>query len=167
MVFFFFILTIMLELIFTVPVYKVIIAEDLRNPSNRYDTKGLNLIIDPNSEFSILPYYVFNNIYVEFSRSFSECYLYTVDLPNGYKTSKCISYEKISFKTIYFITENFGIKIPSKYMFLGEKNFIFQTKENQENIIFGKDLIELMQINYENENDFVIHNKDFLILVDE
>ena len=36
-------------------------------------------------------------------------------------------------------------------------------KENQDKIILGKDLIDLMKIEFINENDFIIHNKDFQI----
>jgi hypothetical protein len=40
------------------------------------------------------------------------------------------------------------------------------TRENQEYIVFGRDMIELMDVELINENDFIIHNTNFITKVD-
>ena len=44
---------------------------------------------------------------------------------------------------------------------------IFKTRENQEYIEFGKDLIEAMNIEFKDEKNFVINNKQFIIEFDD
>ena len=44
---------------------------------------------------------------------------------------------------------------------------VFKTRENQEYIEFGKDLIEAMNIEFKDEKNFVINNKQFITEVDE
>ena len=39
------------------------------------------------------------------------------------------------------------------------------SKEDQDKIIIGKDLMDLMQIEFVNDNKFFIHNKEFVIKI--
>ena len=76
------------------------------------------------------------------------------------------------FETIHFIFEDYGITIPLQY-FLIEKDetqkygLRFLTVENQEYIIFGKDLIELMDIEFIDKNHINIKNDEFISKMDE
>ena len=76
------------------------------------------------------------------------------------------------FETIHFIFEDYGITIPLHY-FLIEKDetqkygLRFLTVENQEYIIFGKDLIELMDIEFIDKNHINIKNDEFISKMDE
>ena len=71
------------------------------------------------------------------------------------------------FETPHFLFETFGISIPTKYYLIekGESQrygIIFMTKEDQEYIVFGKDLIDVMEIEFKDENNFIIHNDEFI-----
>ena len=70
------------------------------------------------------------------------------------------------FETIHFILNDIGITMPLNELFVPKNitehkySFRFLGKEDQENIIFGKDLIKLMDIDFrDNNNNFVINNK--------
>jgi hypothetical protein len=61
-----------------------------------------------------------------------------------------------------------GISIPIKYFLIGKEEnelygLVFLTKENQEYIEFGKNLIDVMNIEFPDEKNFVIHNEEFII----
>ena len=43
----------------------------------------------------------------------------------------------------------------------------FLTKKDQEYIIFGRDLIEIMDIEFKDENNFIIHNNEFITKLNE
>ena len=72
-------------------------------------------------------------------------------------------------ESIHFILEKMGISIPVKELLIFEEDlqrFKFLTKENQENIIIGKDLIELLNINLK-DNDIIINEKYISKINDE
>ena len=60
-----------------------------------------------------------------------------------------------------------GIVIPLDVMFTLNSNneyvFRFKGKKDAEYIVFGKDLIELMNIEFKSNNYFEIHNKNFIV----
>ena len=60
-----------------------------------------------------------------------------------------------------------GIVIPLDVMFTLNSNneyvFRFIGKKDAEYIVFGKDLIELMNIEFKSNNYFEIHNKNFIV----
>ena len=63
-----------------------------------------------------------------------------------------------------------GISIPVKELLIFEEDlqrFKFLTKENQENIIIGKDLIELLNINFKDINNITINEKYISKIDDE
>ena len=68
--------------------------------------------------------------------------------------------------------ENFGISIPAKYFLVNTEEYQiygirFLSKKDQEYIEFGKDLIEVMNIEFKDEKNFVIKNEEFLIKLDD
>ena len=76
-------------------------------------------------------------------------------------------------EVVHFIMEGRGISFPLNELFKKEKdnkedeyNFIFLGKENQEHIVIGKNLINTMGIEFKN-NDYIIHNEDFIMKKDE
>ena len=76
------------------------------------------------------------------------------------------------FETTHFILENFGISIPAKYFLVTtEEHQIygirFFSKENQEFIEFGKDLIDIMNIEFKDEKNFIINNKEFITKLED
>ena len=76
------------------------------------------------------------------------------------------------YETLHFILEKLGISIPFKYFYIKKSieqtyGLVFKTRENQEYIEFGKDLIEAMNIEFKDEKNFVINNKQFIIEFDD
>ena len=55
-------------------------------------------------------------------------------------TFKCNFYD-FPLDSINIITEKFGIRIPSNYLFIDKQNFIFTTSIDQKNIIIGNQLL--------------------------
>ena len=77
-------------------------------------------------------------------------------------------------ETIHFILEEKGITIPIQQLFVLKDeeahlySFRFLAKEEEENIIFGKDLIELMNIDFKDNNqNFVINNDDYISKIED
>ena len=162
------------------PIYKLIITSNLNyvNVTNlayyinySLNTKGVGIKFDYNSEINIIPYHLFNQIR-KIIEIFIDGYLFIKDKDNNYKELLLIGYmdDIISF---HFITENIGITIPNNVLFplniseIGRSTFTFLTKENQENIIIGKNLMDLMKIEFNNENDFIIRNDEFISKVND
>ena len=80
--------------------------------------------------------------------------------------------EDNNFETLHFILENFGITIPLEYFLIKIDNFqnyrmVFFSKENQEYIEIGKDLMDKMDIEFKDEKNFVIHNEEFYTKIDK
>ena len=75
--------------------------------------------------------------------------------------------------SFHFITDNIGITIPNDILFpkisdsIGRFTFCFLSKENQDNIIIGKTLIDLMKIQFLENNQFIINNKNFTTIIEE
>ena len=68
--------------------------------------------------------------------------------------------------------KKFGISIPIADLLKYDEEediyrFKFITKENQENIIIGKDLIEFMNIDFKDINNIIINKKYISKLEDE
>ena len=161
-----------------IPIYKFIFSENITNleinsiMNYRFDLKGVGLLLNNNSDINLIPIYLFSEIY-KFYSFYDDIYTYIEELPNGYKEFLMISsLQKI--ETIHLILNDLGIIFPLNELFIPrdeEENlysFIFLSKEEQENIIFGKDLIKKMEIEFkENENNFIINNKDFIIKIED
>ena len=78
----------------------------------------------------------------------------------------------MEYETTHFILENSGISIPFKYFYVNKNidqsyGIVFKTRENQEYIEFGKDLINAMNIEFKDEKNFVINNKEFITKIDD
>ena len=158
--------------IISLPIYEVhrIIMNDninkMEKTSYQFSHKGMILTFDPNLNYSLIPFQIENEMkngfysIVEFSDP------YEMDLGNGFQALVTHIYDPVCFSAINFILENKGIKIPNEFLFKKKNNiyeFIFLMKENQDKIVFGKDLIDLMNIEFINDNEFIIHNKTFEI----
>ena len=161
-----------------IPLYKIIAAEDINKIKTNqkygylYNTKGIGIIFNSNYNISIIPKQLFYNIY----RYYHDVYFYPDKIENivgGYE--QYILFETIKpHETIHFILKDYGIIIPLKDLFFTKEDdedliyyFRFLTKEDQENIIIGKDLINLMDVTFEN-NNIIINNKDYISkIVDE
>ena len=151
---------------------KIIIIDNLNKMNSAYGLKcnlesiGYGIFFNYNSNISLIPINLFTSI-KSFFKSYDDIYSQTKYYENG--TQEFIIYANLQygFETIHFIFENFGISIPLKY-FLVEKEetekygIRFLTSENQENITFGKDLIDLMDIEYKDENNIIINNEEFI-----
>ena len=158
--------------------YKIIITDDINKIKTKelygyyYNTKGVGLIFDSSYDVSIFPKQIFYNIY----RYYHDVYDFIDQIQtikNGYE--QFIIIESLRpFETIHFIFEDMGITIPTKVLFYESEEeedliffFRFLTKEDQENIIIGKDLIELMNVTFLDSNNIVINNKDYISKIDD
>lgn len=168
---FIFLLFIIISKIISFPifrVYKIILSNDVNALTNFYfrkNPKGLYLVFDETTSINLIPYDLFFQIKAKYSSTYSDCSPYDIKLSNGYTVIKCQFYGEIKFQAINLILENFGIKIIGKNMFPDKDNFIFLTKENQENIVIGKKLMKVMDIEFLEEGDPVIHNEEFVVKV--
>ena len=94
------------------------------------------------------------------------------NIQNGYK--QFLILESIRPReTIHFIIKDYGITIPLKQLFYSiedEEDFVyyfrFLSKEDQENIIIGNDLIQLMNITFIGNDNFIINNNEFISKLD-
>ena len=156
-----------------IQIKKIIIAKDINDInqlSYRTDLKGVNLIFDKNSKISLLPFYLFQQMKNHYNMIYNQCSPYDVELESGIFLLRCNSYENLKLDPIHLIFEEIGIKILKKYFFITHNEFIFYSKKEQENIIIGKDLMNLMKVNITIEKDkelISIGNKDFIFELDD
>ena len=157
-----------------IPIHKLILTENITNleinsiMNYRFNLKGVGLLFNNNSDINLIPMHLFSEIYKYYS-FYDDIYTDIEILPNGYKEFLMVS-SLYKIETIHLILNDLGIIFPLSELFIPKDeqehlySFIFLSKEGQENIIFGKELIQRMQIDFkENENNFEINNKDFII----
>ena len=161
-----------------IPLYKLLIAGDINKlkEKEKYNIcikpKGVGIIFNKTSEISIMPEQLFYEI--------TKYYKVVYDLIDKVETTKngyslyliieCLRPDE----TIHFILKDMGITIPLKILFYDNEEdegmvyyFRFLTKKDQENIIIGKDLIDLMDITFIDNTNFIINNKNFITNVKE
>ena len=161
-----------------IPLYKLLIAGDINKfkEKEKYNIciqpKGIGIIFNQTSEISIIPEQLFYEI--------TKYYQVVYDLidkveqtRNGYSLYLIVECLRPD-ETIHFILKDMGITIPLKILFYDNEEdegmvyyFRFLTKKDQENIIIGKDLIDLMDITFIDNNNFIINNKSFITNVKE
>ena len=162
---------------FILPIKKIFLTEDInridstKSPKYDLDSIGYGITFNNTSNISLIPLTLFQNIKV-FYKSYEDIVVDETEIQNGNK--EMILYVNIDYglETLFFIFENFGISIPLKY-FLIEKDMRqkygirFQTNAKQEYITFGKDLIDIMDIEFNDNYNLIINNEEFLIKFDE
>ena len=165
-------LTLLIKKIISYPIFQVhrIIMNDnitdMEKTSYQFSHKGMILTFEPSLNYSLIPIQIENEIKNGFYTIVEYSEPYEKDIGNGFQALITHIYDPICFSAINFILDDKGIRIPKEYFFRKKDvyEFIFLMKENQDKIIFGKDLIDLMEIEFiNNNNDFIIHNKDFVI----
>ena len=135
---------------------------DMEKSSYQFFHKGMILTFDPSLNYSLIPLQIENEIkngfytIVEFSEPYEK------DIGNGFQVLITHIFNPICFPAVNFILDDRAIKIPTEFLFRKKDvyEFVFLMKENQDKIVFGKDLIDLMNIEFTN-NVFVVHNKTF------
>ena len=155
-----------------IPIYKMALSPNLNklyeNPNYNLiinDIKGVGLIFDTNSEISFLPMNLMKYIeiyYEHFEETLTDYY----PKENNY-LELILYYYYGGNELIHFIFEKSGISIPIKEILIYEENFQrfkFLTGESQDNIIIGKDLIELMDIDVIN---LKINNEKYITKLEE
>ena len=135
---------------------------DMEKSSYQFFHKGMILSFDPSLNYSLIPLQIENEIkngfytIVEFSEPYEK------DIGNGFQVLITHIFNPICFPAVNFILDDRANKIPTEFLFRKKDvyEFVFLMKENQDKIVFGKDLIDLMNIEFTN-NGFVVHNKTF------
>ena len=166
-----------------IPVKKILITDDVKTLSisriSKYNLNsvGFGIKFDNTSNVSYVPYNLFRDIAYTFK--FIEDSNPTIKKMNGIQELTVKTNYFYGFEIIHFILENIGITIPLKYYLIKketrkdnddeeqEYGMVFLTKEDQEYIIFGKNLIEPMKMEFKDENNFIIHNDEFISKLDE
>ena len=166
-----------------IPVKKILITDDVKTLSisriSKYNLNsvGFGIKFDNTSNVSYVPYNLFRDIAYTFK--FIEDSNPTIKKMNGTQELTIKTNYFYGFEIIHFILENIGITIPLKYYYIKketrkdnddeeqEYGMVFLTKEDQEYIIFGKNLIEPMKMEFKGENNFIIHNDEFISKLDE
>ena len=156
------------------PVYKIILAEKIDNiylnsieVFNMFiNSKGIGIKFDNNSEYNIMPMKLLETIKYFYMEHYNNFYYFQTLYKDEY-TQLIVSDYCDSFEILHFILEDNGIMIPIEKLFtLNKENnkftFIFLGKEDEDNIIFGKELMRLMNLKFAN-NNIIIDNKSFLI----
>ena len=153
------------------PLFKFCISKDLNllikknNSLFLNDIKGVGVIFDSDSKINLIPNYLLK--YIE---KFLDPY-YSDYSPSQSEYKELILYGYYdSIESIHFIFENFGISIPIKELLIekdiliepGIQGFKFYSKDEQEYIVFGKDLIELMNIDILNGKNIIINNENYI-----
>ena len=158
------------------PVNKIILAEDLNDfykfTNFRCDLEsiGYEIFFNKNSNISLIPINLFERLR-EFYKSYEDIIVAIQNYENG--NEELILYANLEYglETFHFIFENFGISIPLKYFVTEKKEnqryvVRFLSNENQQNITFGADLINLMNIEFKDENNLIINNEEFISIMD-
>ena len=154
------------------PIKKILLSQELSNldlTSNlklELGTKGYGLLFNNNSNISLIPYFLFNQL-VSHYRSFEDVIVGPIYTQNEYLELIIYAYIK-DYEYLHFILENMDISIPLKYYLTPKKEesqkygMRFFSRKDQEYIVFGKDLIDIMEIEFEGQNNFTIHNSEFI-----
>ena len=151
-------------------VFNIIINDNITRmdrTSHKFSPKGILLTFDPYSNVSSIPPQIEFEIKNGFYTVIEGSDPYEKEIGNGYQALITHIYIDYCFPAINFILAEQAITIPSKYLFKnkGYFEFIFLIKEDQDKIIIGKDLMDLMRIEFVNDKDFFIHNKEFVIKI--
>ena len=165
------------QISYIIPLYKIVITEDLNNFKIKeshnycYNTKGVGIIFNNNYNISVMPKHIFNDIIKYYQLTYDFIDKFEIS-KNGY-TQYLIFETSRPYETIHFILKDMGITFPLNQLFFTKEEeedivyfFKFLTKEDQENIIIGKDLIELMNVTFV-DNNIVINNKDYISKIKE
>ena len=167
-----------------IPVYRIMLTSDINNldikPYLNWEigSKGYGIVFNKTSEKSYVPIALFERIQI-FYQIYDEILQQTYKYKNGIRELIVYANLERGYEDIHFALEFIGISIPLEYLFVEKEDnstyklkdrkkygLRFLTRENQEFIVFGRDMIELMNVELINEKDFIIHNTNFISKVD-
>jgi len=162
-------------------VYKVILSQNLNDIGvkslqvyNIYlimNLKGLTITFDNNSEQSLMPMSLFEQISSFYRETYPNvCFFQTKRNNDGLELT--LDGECMKLETVHYILKDRGISIPITELFKKKGDnayysFAFVGNDSVDKIIFGKNLIEKMQIEFIGDNDYVIRNQDFIAKVED
>ena len=152
-----------------IPVIKIIITDNLNEFYSfdlRYDTSGIFLDFDNDSELSFIPYEIYKIIENKYINDVYACEGRKIVINNNeYEGFICYSGALSFFKNWYLITEKYVIKIKSSKLFVLKDEyyfFRFVSSRNVENIIIDKQLSDSMKVELLGNDDFIIHNEEYI-----
>ena len=157
------------------PIYKIALSPNLReffkNKSYNliiHDIKGIGVIFDNDSEISLIPE-ILGKYIEKYYNHFEEVMTDFIPKENGI-IEIILYYYYGGSECLHFIFENYGISIPISNLLTFKDDihtFKFRMKENQDNIVIGKDLIELLGIDLSDINNIVVNDKYMSKIEDE
>ena len=157
------------------PIYKIVLSPNLSKiaQNSNYnlivnDLKGIGLIFDSDSDINLIPQHLMKYIELYYNH-FEETITNYIQKQDGC-LELIIQYYYGGTESLHFIFEKNGISIPINELLIYEEDmhkFKFKTKKNQENIIIGKELTELLGIDLNDLNNFNINEKYITKIEDE
>ena len=158
------------------PIYKIALSPNLSQlyKNRNYNLienniKGIGLIFNEDSDINLIPQQLMKTI-EQYYQHFEEIIVENIEKDNGY-IELILYYYYGGSESLHFIFEKNGFSIPLKELLIYEEKemhrFKFITKENQENIVIGKQLIELLGIDLSDTNNFSINEKYISKIEDE
>ena len=160
------------------PVKKIILTNNINKLNDRtsiqwnFECRGYGIYFNDKSNISLIPY----NLFLDLDHYFSADEQIGISIKkNSDGTQEMVIdayFDNDNFEITHFILENFGISIPFKYFYIKiqkgqEYKLRFKTKVDQEYIEFGKDLIDVMNIEFKDEKNVIIHNEEFLTKIED
>ena len=175
---YFFLLLNQIESTHIFPIKKIIFTANIQKLYDKttiqwdFESKGYGILFNKESNISLIPYNLFNDILNYLS---ADEYIVTKIEKYQNGTQELIlfaNFEGVEYEITHFILKNSGISIPFKYFYVNKNEtqtygVVFKTRENQEYIEFGQDLINAMNIEFKDEKNFVINNKEFITKIDD
>ena len=157
------------------PIYKIALSPNLsqlyKNKSYNsiiHNIKGIGIIFDNDSEISLMPE-MLGKFIEKYYNHFEETITDFIPKENGI-IEIILYYYYGGSECLHFIFENYGISIPISNLLTFKDNihtFKFRMKENQENIVIGRELIELLGIDLSDMNNIVVNDKYMSKIEDE
>ena len=150
-------------------VSRFIISNDINNLKSFdiiREIFGTYLTFDKNAEFSFLPYEIFDIIYyyVFQSDEYLTCKESKININNTeFKAITCGKNILTYFENFNFITAKYAIKFSNEMLFVLKDNLYylrFVSSRNVEHIVLDKEIINLMNIEFLDNDNFIINNKE-------
>ena len=150
-----------------IPVSKLILCNfvnSIKYYDLRYDITGTYLTFDKEAEFSFFPYEIYNVI-KSYAPGIDEVYCSDKKIDvneTEYTALWCENNPSKLFSDINILTEKYSMKIPSSEMFViynGQYYLRFLSSKNVEHIVLDKELISFMNVEFLDNNDYIIHNE--------
>ena len=159
------------------PLKKLVVIDNLNDLTKETkkiynDIIGIGIEFRTDSDLNILPINLLEFIFYFYDTEYQDEYSFGMRYNVYYNAMVCYEDEvPEDVENIFFVLENKGIMLPFKDIFnkddKGINIFKFIGVKDSDRIIIGKSLMELMDIKFIGNNDFIINNKTYEAKIDD